>query len=85
MIGTLSKLGALSNFKGPNPLRTSSVEGVFELEPKIGWPFTIYGESLTPGAAARVVSTSEVKRILLHDGKRIVFETENSRYELMFE
>lgn len=86
MIGTLSKLEALTDVKSANPLRTKSMRGSFEHMPFPGKPFVIVNDEpldKSGGATNRVIITSPVQRILDSDVERIVFATENSKYELV--
>jgi len=85
MIGTLTKLGNITEAKSANPLRTASVRGSFLIEPKVGWPFQLANDQPLTGVGARVVVTSPVKQITSHNGQRIVFNTENSTYELIID
>ena len=62
-------------------LRTSEVEGESLALPTIGEGFILIGKSLTEGANARLVVTSEIKEVE-QDGIDYVFKTLNSTYRL---
>jgi len=65
-----------------NALRTPTVKGVASELPKVGVGFIMTGASLTPGAAFRLIHTSEVTEVgELVDGL-IDFDTLNSSYVL---
>lgn len=64
-----------------NNLRTDKVEGVTLELPKKGEYFSIVGEALTPGATARVVTTTEIQNVEVM-GDEYMFTTENSTYKL---
>lgn len=64
-----------------NNLRTDKVEGVTLELPKKGEYFSVVGESLTPGATARVVTTTEIQNVE-QMGDEYMFTTMNSTYKL---
>lgn len=64
-----------------NELRSNEVVGFFLRLPEVHSSFTIFADSLTPGADLRVVSTSLVTTVDW-EGHEIVFRTLNSTYML---
>ena len=73
----------LSKVLGGSRVRTETVTGMCENYPVIGESFAMVAESLTFGLDLRIVRTSPVKNIDKQDNI-IVFETENSTYQLLF-
>ena len=66
-----------------NNLRTNEMEGKVTHIPEEGYPFQIFGESLTEGADFRTITTTVVKKSeYKEDSRRFIFKTENSLYEL---
>jgi hypothetical protein len=79
----LTKVCSLTQVRGPNPLRTQTIDGWFTTEPTVGRSFRFYAEPLTEGAEVRMVATSPVVRVVrCMDKREIVFNTENSTYEI---
>lgn len=75
--------GILKRIKSSHQnLRTDKIEGNFQKLPELNKPFIIVGKSLTlPGH--RIVTTTPVKGISDNDkDDKILFDTENSIYEL---
>lgn len=64
-------------------LRTDSVAGQCVVVPAVGNPFLMFGPPLEAGYR-RVVTTTPVVT-LEQEGRRFVFTTENSTYELTIE
>lgn len=64
-----------------NNLRTDLIKGETLNLPAPGERFIMTGESLAPGGARRLVSTTPVKMLEMH-GKEMMFHTENSTYKL---
>lgn len=79
---TLTKLRNLNDVVNPLALRTQKVEGVMLLPPEEGSVFEMASESLTPGAAFRLVTTSLIQKVTVKEENRTVFQTLNSEYEL---
>lgn len=80
--GTLKRLGPTNDL--PNRLRTEVMRGEFVHEPTPGHGFAIMGESLTEGLESRYIITSVVKSVeVVATG--FIFETANSRYELILD
>lgn len=75
LFGVLEKIESTHN-----NLRTSSMEGAFEIPPKIGDSFNIFGKGLEFGN--RIISTSTVVEILEEDESHILFKTLYSTYKL---
>lgn len=64
----------LTRISNGQALRTNTVEGDVNSEPKVGTSFEIFSKPLTIGASFRYVTTSEVKS-LEPDGDSIKFTT----------
>jgi hypothetical protein len=84
--GKLVKVGKLTEFQSNAPLRTKDVECSFVNRPKEGNQFVVTAKSLTAENDFRVVATSPVVEIVSisegEDGAVILFNTQNSTYEL---
>lgn len=72
----------LTKVLGGDRVRTDIVEGTCLNYPIIGESFTMISESLTSGLNIRVIRTSTVKSVTEQDNS-IIFETENSTYQLI--
>ena len=78
MVGTLRKIS-----ENVNELRTRAVVGVFPHLPEIGSRFLIFAEPLEEANADfRLVSTSLVLTVNFLSSRSILFETQNSTYQL---
>jgi hypothetical protein len=75
--GTLTKIS-----DNKNALRTKSVAGVYQQNPTIGAPFSIYGKALSLNVGMRAVITSPVISVATIDENVVEFSTENSKYRL---
>ena len=76
----MNKPCKLAKVKGGEALRTDEVVGMFEHEPMRGQRFTMAAAPLTPGAFARLVTTSLVEKIVPGDYGEVIVHTENSVY-----
>lgn len=84
--GKLIRVGKITDVQSSAPLRTKDVECSFTNRPTEGHQFVVTAKSLTAENDFRVVATSPVTEIVSisegEDGAVILFNTQNSTYEL---
>lgn len=67
---------------GGEAIRTENMDGHFIVPPMKDHPFMMFGKSLNPDGAGRLITTSLVQEIISDDGKCVIFRTLNSTYKV---
>jgi hypothetical protein len=75
--GTLTKLS-----NNPNAVRTTETDGIYKRPPTVGESFMFVAPPLEVREGTRLISTSLVVSVEIVDNYTLLFDTENSRYQL---